>query len=67
MKLVHCELKWLIIELNDAFCIQATRYVQFFFKLIYFKRAGHAVPLRLKRSDTHTHTYTHPPTYNKYP
>lgn len=77
IKLVHCELKWLIIVPNDAFCIQATRYVWFFFKLIYFKRAGHAVLLRLRRSDIlmHTHTNTHghtnthkqtcPPTYNK--
>lgn len=65
MKLVQCELKWLIIVLNDAFCIQATQYIQFFFKLIYFKRA---VLLRLKRSDIHmnTHTHTQTPTYNKY-
>lgn len=64
MKLVHCELKRLIIGLNDAFCIQATRYVQFFFKLIYVKRAGRAGPLRLKRSDIRMHTHT--PTLNEY-
>lgn len=59
MSLVHCVLKWLIIGPNDAFCIQATTCIQFFFLLICFKRAGHAVPLRLKGSDTHAHTQAH--------
>lgn len=58
MSPVHCVLKWLIIGPNDAFCIQATTCIQFFFLLICFKRAGHAVPLRLKGSDTRTRTHT---------
>lgn len=54
-KLVYCTLKWLIIVPNDAFCIQATTYAQFFFQLIYFKRANGAVPETLKRLDVCSH------------
>lgn len=59
MRLVHCVPKWLIIAANDAFCILATTCVQFFFPLICFKRAGQAVPLRLKGSHTHAHARAH--------